>query len=699
MKALDSPFTKIINGTTQFVIPVFQRDYTWDAETQCAQLWRDVLRASRTSGERGHFLGSIVYIATGDSLAGFTRWMLIDGQQRLTTLTLLLAALRDHIREIKWTGGENDPTPKRIEAYFLKNVQEEGDREQKLVLRRHDQATLRAILDGKELPKDASEHVRDNYNYFREQLSVVDPADVYRGIGRLVIVDVSLDRQTDDPQLIFESLNSTGVDLSQADLIRNFILMRLPEKEQTDLYETYWSKIEALFQGSEWTFDAFARDYVALKTQASKQEKAAEIYYAFREFFPTLRETSGGLDKALANMLRHARHYAAFSIGRDVAGERGRALAEIRRHVDVPAILVMRLLECRDHLNVLSEDEFLEALGLIESYTVRRAICGYQTRSYWQIFANLAYVIGEKNPLEDLKVALARQHENYRFPSDVEFERTLKEGDLYGLRICRHLLEGLENYGTKEPTDTSSYSIEHIMPQNQRLRRGWREMLGENWKDVQKTWLHRLGNLTLTGYNTTYSDREFEDKKTIAGGFSDSSVRLNKFVREQSVWTPKEMNIRTNALAKRALEAWPSLSVDASLVEAANLLEKKELAARRDLSKIKMSLDAKVLFDELRSRVMALDSDILELAEPNSVSYHGPVFFLEVLPRRHKLTLLLALDFNEIDDPSGLAKDATEKKFFVHASYEGGVSMSIWDVEAIENALPLIRQALAVSSE
>ncbi|HKB91917.1 MAG TPA: DUF262 and DUF1524 domain-containing protein, partial [Opitutaceae bacterium] len=697
---IDFPFTKIINGTTQFVIPVFQRDYTWDAETQCAQLWRDVLRASRTSGERGHFLGSIVYIATGDSLAGFTRWMLIDGQQRLTTLTLLLAALRDHISETKWSGGENDPTPKRIDAYFLKNVQEEGDREQKLVLRRHDQATLRAIVDGKEPPHEASDHIRDNYNYFREQLSAIDPADVYRGIARLLIVDVALDRQTDDPQLIFESLNSTGVDLSQADLIRNFILMRLPDKEQTELYETYWSKIEALFLGSEWTFDAFARDYVALKTEASKQEKAGEIYYAFRDFFPTLTEKSGGLDKALADMMRHARHYAAFSIGRDVSGERGRLLAEIRRHVDVPAILVMRLLECRDHLNVLSEKDFLEALRLIESYTVRRAICGYQTRSYWQIFANLAYGIGEQHPLNDLKVALARQHENYRFPSDAEFERTLKEGDLYGLRICRHLLEGLENYDTKEPTDTAGYSIEHIMPQNERLRRGWREMLGENWKDIQKTWVHRLGNLTLTGYNSTYSDKDFAEKKTVDGGFSDSSVRLNKYVREQTVWTPREMSVRMDALAKRSLEVWPPLVVEQSLIAAADQLEKRKLAARRDVTKIKMTAAARGLFEELRTRVLALDSEILELAEPNSISFHGPAFFLEILPRRHKLTLLLALDFNEVvDDPLGLAKDATEKKFFVHASYEGGVSMSIWDVEAIQGALPLIRQAHAVSNE
>lgn len=700
MKALDSPFTKIINGTTQFVIPVFQRDYTWEAETHCAQLWRDVLRAARTSGDRGHFLGSIVYIATGDSLAGFTRWMLIDGQQRLTTLTLLLAALRDHIRETNWAGGANDPTPKRVDAYFLKNVQEEGDREQKLVLRRHDQATLRAIIEGKELPQNPSEHVRDNYNYFREQLLGVDPAEVYKGIARLVIVDVSLDRQTDDPQLIFESLNSTGVDLSQADLIRNFILMRLPEKEQTELYETYWSKIEALFKGSEWTFDAFARDYVALKTHASKQEKAAEIYYAFREFFPQLREECGGLGHALADMMRHARHYAAFSIGRETSGDRAKALAEIRKHVDVPAMLVMQLLEHRDHFNLLTEKELLEALRLIESYTVRRAICGYQTRGYWQIFANIAYGIGRDHPLADLKVALARQHENYRFPSDTEFERELKEGDLYGLRICRHVLEGLENYGSKEPTDTSGYSIEHIMPQNERLRKGWREMLGENWKEIQKTWVHRLGNLTLTGYNSTYSDRDFNDKKMIEGGFSDSSVRLNKFVRDQPVWTPKEMTMRTDALAKRALEVWPPLQVDAALIAAANNLEKRKLAERQDITRIKMTPDAKVLFEEVRKKVLELDSEILELAEPNSISYHGPAFFLEVIPRRHRLTLLLALDFNEVgDDPLGLAKDATEKKFFVHASHEGGVSISIWNSDDIEGALPIIRQAHAVSNE
>lgn len=699
MKAIDRPFTNIINGTTQFVIPVFQRDYTWLAEPHCAQLWRDVLRAARSETDRMHFLGSIVYIATGDNSAGFTRWLMIDGQQRLTTLTLLLAALRDHIKETKWTGDENDPTPRRIDAYFLKNVQEEGDREQKLVLRRRDQSALRSLIDGKDVPEGTSPRIQENYRFFREQLSDVSPADVYRGVGRLVVVDVALDRQTDDPQLIFESLNSTGVDLSQSDLIRNFILMRLPEREQTYLYESYWSKIEALFHGSEWTFDAFARDFVALKTKASKQEKAAEIYYAFREFFPALQRECGGLELALADMLRHAGYYAAFSLGRGVEGGRARALARLRKLVDVPAVLVMRLLALRDHAGRLSEQQLLDAMALLESYVLRRATCGLQTRGYWQVFASLAYSIREEDALGDLKVSLARQRESYRFPVDEEFSRALKESDLYSLRVCRHLLEGLENHGTREPTDTSAYSIEHIMPQNERLSQAWRAMLGSNWKEVQKTWLHRLGNLTLTGYNSTYSDRPFEEKKAIAGGFAESSVRLNKFVREQPTWTEKEISTRTAALAKQAVGIWRALSVDQSMVDAAKQREMRDLASRNDVAKVKMSAEARALFEALRAHVRALGNDILELAEPNSVSYHGPAFFMEVLPRRYKIMLLLALEFGKIDDPSGLARDTTQREFFVHARHDGGVSIGVSDEDSMAAALPLIRQAYLTSRE
>ena len=402
MKAIDRPFTKIINGITQFVIPVFQRDYSW-TEAECDQLWKDVTEIARDTSERGHFLGSVVYISTGDTSAGFTRWLLIDGQQRVTTLVLLLTALRDHIEESGWIGDDDGPTAKRVDAYFLKNVQEEGSRLHKLVLRRHDQATLKALIDRTELPVEQSDRVRDNYEFFRDQLSKTDPGLVYQGVGRLVIVDVTLDRGTDDPQLIFESLNSTGMDLSQSDLIRNFILMRLPEREQTLFYEQYWSKIESLFRGSEKTFDAFVRDYIALHTQASKQEKTGNIYSAFRRVFGSIGSDHSNLDSFLQKLLKFARYHAAFSIGTNAPDELRQPFAHLRRQVDVPATLVMRLYECYDN-GSLAEADFVKSIELLDSYVFRRAICGEQTRGYWQVFATLAYRIDSKQPFESLCV-------------------------------------------------------------------------------------------------------------------------------------------------------------------------------------------------------------------------------------------------------------------------------------------------------
>lgn len=692
MKAIDCPFTKIINGTTQFVIPVFQRDYSW-TETQCEQLWKDVIGVAENTTKRGHFLGSVVYVSTGDSKAGFTRWLLIDGQQRITTLTLLLTALRDQIQDNGWSGGEDAPTAKRIDAYFLKNLEEEGNRQHKLVLRRHDQATLEALLDRKKLPSGVSERIRDNYEFFREQLTNSDLEMVYRGIGRLIVVDVTLDRGIDDPQLIFESLNSTGMDLSQSDLIRNFILMRLPEPEQTRLYETYWNKIENLFRGSEKTFDTFVRDYLALCTLTSKQERADEIYFAFRRVFASIGTEREKIDAFLEKLLRFAHYHAAFSIGADAPKAFQEPLARLRRLVDVPATTIMRLFACYSDLKTLSEEQFVQALVLIESYIFRRAICGEQTRGYWQLFANLAYGINPQRPFESLTVGLARQSDSNRFPNDDEFRKALEEGDIYGKRVCFNLLDRLENYGSKEPTDTSKYSIEHIMPQNEKLGLKWREMLGNNWRDIQRQWVHRLGNLTLTGYNSTYSDRPFTDKKTISGGFEESSVRLNKFVREQPVWTPVEMERRGKSLAKRAISIWPCVVVDKALIDAAEQAEMRERAKRRDAGTVPMTTDARNLFNLLRVKVMEIDPDIIELGELKSVSYHGPYFFLEVLPRKNQINLILPIDFNEVEDPFGIAKDTSQRAFFVNARYEGGISVPISEPADIEKAFPIIRQA------
>ena len=697
MKAIDRPFTKIINGSTQFVIPVFQRDYRW-SEAQCEQLWRDILLIAKDETNRGHFMGSVVYVSTGDTAAGFTRWLLIDGQQRVTTLTLLLAALRNYIAESKWKGTEDSPTATRIDAYFLKNVQEEGARRHKLVLRRHDQETLQAILDGTEMPAKPSERIRENYEFFREQIATTDPDAIYRGLDRLIVVDVTLDRGTDDPQLIFESLNSTGIDLSQSDLIRNFILMRLPEKQQTQLYESYWSKLESLFQGAEKPFDAFLRDYLAFKTKAGKQERAEDIYQAFRRLFPDLQKSCGGLDPLLAEMLRLGRCYAAFSLSVPVIPELVDDLARLRRLVDVPAMLVMRLFDCHERCHSLTLPEFREAIQTMESYVFRRAICGEQTRGYWQVFAGLAYRISDDKPLENVKVGLARQRDANRFPSDADFRRELLLRDIYGLRVCGYLLERLENHGSKEPTNTIGLTIEHIMPQNDKLPDAWQKMLGPDWKKIQPVWLHRLGNLTLTGYNSTYSDRAFDEKKTIEGGFEFSAVRLNKFVREQKQWTPKEIEERSQFLIDRALIIWPRLEIDAAAVESAKQAEMKELAERRDVNQVPMTAAARELFDKLRPRLQEIDPGVLELAESKSISYHAPGFFVEVLPRKQRLSLLLPLDHAEIDDPHGLASDATEWKFIFYAKHEGGVLLRIRDEADIDHAIPIVRMAYALAN-
>lgn len=697
MHAEDHPFVKIINGTCQFRIPVFQRDYSW-TEAECEQLWQDILQIASDPLGREHFLGSVVHISTEDTLAAFSRRLLIDGQQRVTTLTLLLAALRDHIKQTGWSGSEDGPTARQVEAYFLKNVEEKGRRRPKLVLRRHDQATLQAILDGNEYPQDLSKRVQDNYKWFQDQLAGVDPELVYRGINRLRVVDVSLNPGKDDPQLIFESLNSTGIDLSQSDLIRNFILMRLPEEEQTRLYETYWSKIEDLFRGSYKTFDAFVRDYLALRSGATRQEKADEIYFAFRREFGSIGTEPERLDRLLEDLLRFSRYHAAFSLGAPAAEPLQEPLKRLCRQVDVPAILIMRLFECHDVHGTLDLGAFVDAIKLIDSYVFRRAVCGEQTRGYWRVFANLAHRIDPGCPLESLAVGLARQSDAYRFPDDTKFFQALTDRDVYGKRVCFELLDRLENDGSKEPTDTINYSIEHIMPQNEDMSSEWREMLGANWADIQRQWLHRLGNLTLTGYNSQYSDRPFAEKRTISGGFEESSVRLNKYVREQAHWTPAQMKARGELLARRALSIWPRLEVDAALVRAAEIYDLQRRAMRRDVGKVHMTQEARVLFEQLRVKVLEIDSDIIELAEPQSVSYHGPDFFLEVLPRKDWINLLLALDFNEANDPHGIAEDASQRKFFFYAQYEGGVNIPIWSTAAIERALPIIRQAHALIS-
>ena len=702
MKAEDVRLTVLLEGPKQFIVPVFQRDYSWGTK-HCLQLWKDIVRVGSDANTKAHFVGSVVYVAAEENSAKITRWLLIDGQQRLTTVSLLLAALRNRVpaEEPESEHPVDDdglPTRLELEDYYLRNTHGKGDRRHKLHLRRADQETMAAIVDAKECPAGASERIRENLEFFDEQLNNVDLELVYRGIKKLVAVDVCLTRGQDDPQMIFESLNSTGLDLTQADLIRNFVLMRQDEELQTRLYEDYWQPIEQAFGARYRTdFDKFVRDYLTLQLKPSKQLKADEIYQNFRTYFYGV-EGSDPVEDTLAELKRFGTYYVAFSLVQEENPALKVALRRLRLLVEVASPLVLKLYDCYSRAKTLPVKDFVTAVELLESYVFRRSVCAMQTRNLAQIFASLAYRIKEDAPLLSLKVALRRQGKKRRFPSDVEFREALETRDVYDMRNCHYLLDRLENE-SKEKIDTERFTIEHVMPQNESLSAEWQAMLGEDWQKVQQLWLHRLGNITLTGYNPEYSDRSFADKKTIAGGFNDSPLRLNRFIREQDRWTATEMDERGRQLAKKAVTIWPALTVDAEAVREAELEERKTQAARHSLDDLDFDPDSRALFDALRPQIMALGDDILELCGAKTVTYRVYDFLLEIIPRKHRLMLSFNLDYEDCDDPSQCASDATERAFIIHATESGGVLFNLRDSSQFGAAIHIARQAYEKVSE
>ncbi len=697
MKAEDIQVARLLDGAKQFIVPVFQRDYSWGTK-QCKQLWQDLVRVAVDSTAKGHFLGSVVYIAAEDNSAGVARWLLIDGQQRLTTITLLLIALRNELKARSFVGSLS---PEELDDYFLRNRHGKDVRRYKLHLRRADQDTLVSLIDGKVCPELGSERIQENYRYLADQLANYPDLDrVYEGIKKFVVVDVCLTRGQDNPQMIFESLNSTGLNLTQSDLIRNFVLMKLEVEVQTRFYREYWQPIETAF-GRRYRsdFDKFVRDFLNLQLSPSKPFKSDQIYAHFRTYFGEV-DTEDLVEKKLQDLRRFGRYYAAFSFGTEKPPVLKNALVRLRGLGEVVSPIVLRLYDCFDRTQTLSEDEFVSALELLESYVFRRSVCDMQANSLGQIFANLAHRIKEAQPLDSLKAALARQPRKRRFPVDTEFREALENRDVYGMRNCSYLLDRLENFKTNERIDTSSFTIEHVLPQNDELRPEWQTMLGTDWKRVQETWLHRLGNVTLTGYNPDYSDKPFDVKKSLTGkGFNDSPLRLHRSIREQTIWTASEIEQRGKLLAEKAVDVWPSLVVDSQSLKQSELEERVVRAAGFTAESLTMDAFTRGLFEILRPHIQELGSDIVELPNEQSVVYAVYDFFIEVIPRKHRLSLLLNLDFDSTSDASGKAGDASQYAFVVNASEAGGVLFSFDSPADLDPAMHLIRQAYQVAAE
>ncbi|MEK7584043.1 MAG: DUF262 domain-containing protein, partial [Patescibacteria group bacterium] len=441
MKAVEANLLKFLQKPAQFVIPIYQRPYGWNLR-QCAQLWKDIL-ASEDNSVKGHFLGSVVYIEKGIyQVTAMPQLLVIDGQQRLTTVSLLLTALA---RALKKSGSEDDRhAAEKIENYYLFNGMETGEARYKLFLTRADKETFTALIEDRRLPDNASQNIITNFGYFEEQIkkSKLSPSDIATCLHKLLIVDIALDHQHDNPQLIFESLNSTGLDLSQADLIRNFVLMSLPREEQEKLYEDYWYPMERRFGDANYTelFDRFMRDYLTVET--SNIPNIQDVYASFKQYVQnetgkrTLRELVG-------NVFTFSGYFVKLVFVQDEDRDIREAVQDINAlRVDVAYPFLLELYN--DYTtNIITRDEFLEILKLVENYVFRRSICGIPTNSLNTTFATLAREIDKKNYVESVKLAFLLRDSYRRFPDDEEFKREFMVKDVYNLRNRNYLLRKL----------------------------------------------------------------------------------------------------------------------------------------------------------------------------------------------------------------------------------------------------------------
>ncbi|MGE7662869.1 GmrSD restriction endonuclease domain-containing protein [Peribacillus sp. NPDC097197] len=687
VKASETNFLKFLQGTKQFIIPIYQRKYSWTAE-QCKQLWNDILRASKDDDIKGHFVGSIVYIEKGlYQISAVPQLLVIDGQQRMTTLTLLLLALGEAIKD---SGQTFDITRKKIMNYYLVNNEEEDELYHKLLLTQTDKETLLSLINGKELPEEYSQRVFENFQFFLDQIrkSGIDLNLLYRGIAKLIVVDISLDRDHDNPQLIFESLNSTGLDLSQADLIRNYVLMKLDPAEQEVLYKNYWHPMEKRFGdlSESSLFDRFMRDYLTVKM--GRIPNIRNVYADFKEYVAQLKEVD--IETILKDIYQYSKYFVLLAFQTEKDKEINAILKDINSlKVDVSYPFLLEVYD--DYFNQkVTQAEFISILKLVESYVFRRAICGVPTNSLNKTFATISKEINKEKYVESLQVILALKDSYKRFPNNEEFIRELTVKDVYNFRNRNYLLRKLENYNRKEIVEIESYTIEHIMPQNENMSIAWRNDLGVNWEEVHKTYLHSLGNLTLTRYNSELSDRPFKEKRDMDGGFADSPLRLNRGIGQLELWNEQEIVNRGKRLAEQAIVVWsyPELSE-----EVISQYKKKP----NDNEKVKYTIDdfpeltgaMLELFEQLRKRICNLDSSVREEFKKLYIAYKTTTNFVDIVPQKSRLRLSLNMPFSEIHDPNEICKDVTNLGRWGNGDVEFGVT----NESELEYAMFLVQQS------
>ncbi|MDJ0729813.1 MAG: DUF262 domain-containing protein [Crocosphaera sp.] len=555
MKASETSIRNLLEGTKQFQVPLFQRPYSWK-KNNWDTLWDDLKSIYKGEVDGSYFLGPIVTQSISATADGISLFLIIDGQQRLTTLSILLASLRDQLKD------ESPRFSEQVHEYFLINKFQDNDDYFKVLPTQADRNSYKNIIDLESNSDDSNGQITEAYQYFTTKLNKekIDFCEKIKNIilEKLVVVNIT-SGEDDNPYLIFESLNNKGEELTQADLVRNYIFMKLPIKSREKQYNRLWLPLENRFKkqaGEKYSGELTNAFWFYLRKDGKSVSKNS-IYQSFKK---KCDNCSGGLQEELKLLVKFSQYYECLNFPEtEESNSMLKNYFNSLKKLDFTTSHIFLLNVYHDYQNSqISKDDFEKILIYLESYFVRRLFSGVSTRVLGGIFNNLYKDIRKENTgniVQRLYNILNRFENQKRWPKDEEFRKGILKHSIYSQKTAERtqfILEKLEKSQGKETVDISNLSVEHIMPQT--LSNKWRQTLGEKNARNYKTWLHTLGNLTLTGYNSELSNKPYSDKQKY---LIDSNLYLNRYFRNLNDWNFDEIKERGNRLADIAIKVWP----------------------------------------------------------------------------------------------------------------------------------------------
>ncbi|NMC59213.1 MAG: DUF262 domain-containing protein [Candidatus Methanofastidiosa archaeon] len=539
MQAKETKLQDIIEGTKQYVIPLFQRTYSWTSK-EWEVLWKDLVELCEMENPRNHFIGSIVNMPKVSVPEGVAKYLLIDGQQRLTTIFILLTLLRNKARE-----SQNARFADEINNTLLVNQYKDGIDHYKLMPTQVDRITYQNLING--IPNEEENQLTRAYTYFEKKLKQVElePEKLKKVITNyLSVVSIVLDAD-DNPYLVFESLNAKGRPLTQADLIRNYFFMRIHIDKQEEVYKNYWLPMQSALNEN---LTEFIRHYLMKDGNIIKQD---DVYYALKDSVSTTNAIDYLTELKKYSVFYQRLKYPEFEKEPDLE-----IMFRRLNRIEVTTAYPLLLNFYNDYANgKIDKNGFVTILKILENYLIRRFVCNIATNQLNKIFPTVYPIIQSKyseNIIEGFKIIL----QGKGYPKDNEFSLRFRETKFYGggdrVVKTKLILETIESsFNHKEAVPFENLSVEHIMPQT--LSEWWQEHLGDNWEETHELYLHTIGNLTLTAYNTELSNDDFYTKKKT---LNESHLEINKYFATIPKWTRTEIEARAEILAKKALEIW-----------------------------------------------------------------------------------------------------------------------------------------------